>query len=83
MDAKELLTKAIQDLEAMSSEEVQERTRKAGIVFPKSLREIAIETVGYTTIALDGWVVRDYGDGRIERISKIEKAKRPKKLKLD
>jgi hypothetical protein len=51
----------------------------------QGIRAAAAETMeimGYVVIAMDGWVVKKYSDGRIERISKIEHQKRPKQITL-
>jgi len=48
----------------------------------KSVASKAMALVGYTVKELDGWVVKEYKDGSIEKISKIEKAS-PNKLVLD
>lgn len=33
----------------------------------------AMETMGYVVIGLDGWVVKKYKDGTIEKLEKIDK----------
>jgi len=44
------------------------RAKAAGRIASKE----AMLTMGYTVIALDGWIVKKYPDGRIERISPID-----------
>ena len=39
----------------------------------KDEAQIAIDTVGYTVIEDNGWVVKKFADGTYEKISKIEK----------
>ena len=50
------------------------------------IRKAAAETMrvmGYTIIAEDGWVVKKYEDGHIERISPIETVNTNSSLALD
>ena len=49
----------------------------------KSKKADAIRIKGYTVVEKDGWVVKEYAGGRIERVSKIKKVKRPRTLALD
>lgn len=49
----------------------------------KNLEAEAIELMGYVVKQKGNWVVKEYADGRIVKISAIEKAKRPKELVLD
>lgn len=52
----------------------------------KGMREAAKETIsvmGYNVVSEDGWIVKKYPDGRIERIKQMEEVKRPAKLILD
>lgn len=56
------------------------QTARAGI------RKAAKETVrvmGYNVIALNGWVVKKYPDGTIERIKELEPISKPAKIILD
>ncbi len=50
------------------------------------IRKAAAETMevmGYVVIAEDGWLVKKYADGRIEKISPIERANPNESLVLD
>lgn len=50
----------------------------------KAVREAAIETMkimGYVVIAEDGWIIKKYKDGRVERIEEIVRENIP--LTLD
>jgi len=50
------------------------------------VRNAAVETMklmGYTVIAHEGWVVRKYQDGHIEKISSLETANTNGSLPLD
>lgn len=38
----------------------------------KKASEEAMALMGYIVIAKDGWVVKKYADGRIERLNRIE-----------
>lgn len=49
----------------------------------KSKKADAIRIKGYTVVEKNGWVVKEYADGRIEQVSKIKKAKRSQTLVLD
>jgi hypothetical protein len=49
----------------------------------KNKAEIAIEMLGYTVKESKGWIVKEYADGREEKISKLKKTKRPNRLVLD
>lgn len=40
----------------------------------KDESQIAIDVIGYTVKELNGWVVKEFVDGAIEKISKIEKS---------
>jgi len=40
----------------------------------KEESQIAIDVVGYTVKELEGWVVKEFEDGTIEKISEIEKS---------
>ena len=46
-----------------------------------SARAMAIE--GFVVKAEEGWIVRHYADGRVERLKKISTAKHPSKIVLD
>jgi hypothetical protein len=45
--------------------------------------EDTMRVMGYTIIAEDGWVVKKYEDGRIEKMSQIEKVNTNGSLALD
>ncbi len=45
--------------------------------------EKAMETVGYIVVARDGWVVKEYQDGTVERIEVLETADGNQELTLD
>lgn len=50
------------------------------------IRKAAAETMhvmGYTVIAENGWVIKKYADGRIEKISPIETVKTNGSIALD
>ncbi len=50
------------------------------------IRKAAAETMkvmGYTVIAENGWLIKKYADGRIEKISPIEKVNTNSSLALD
>ena len=49
----------------------------------KNKTVVAQKIIGYTVKELNGWIIKEHKGGRIERISKIEKTKRPKRLVLD
>jgi hypothetical protein len=49
----------------------------------KNERSEALSLLGYTVIEKEGWVVKEFADGHIERISKIAKVKRRSRLVLD
>ncbi len=52
----------------------------------RGIRKAAEETMqimGYNVIAKEGWVVKIFADGSIEKISPIKLVKTPNKLKLD
>lgn len=49
----------------------------------KDKAQVARRLVGYTVKEANGWVVKEYADGTIERISKIKTTPRPKTLELD
>ena len=52
----------------------------------KGIRKAAEETMqvmGYNLIAKDGWVVKMFADGTIEKISPIKLVKTPNGIKLD
>lgn len=53
------------------------RKSKLGV---KEAAKEAMETVGYVVKALDGWVVKEYHNGTIERIKQIETIEPPKNL---
>ena len=53
---------------------------KAG--FRKAAAE-TMEVMGYLIIAQDGWVIKKYADGRIERLSPIEQIDVNEPLALD
>jgi hypothetical protein len=57
-----------------------ERAVKKGT---KDLAQVAHKLVGYTVKEADGWVVKEYADGNIERITKIKIIHSPKTLVLD
>ncbi len=44
--------------------------------FKQAAKE-AMELMGYVVVAMDGWVVKKYADGRIEKISEIEQIELP------
>lgn len=43
----------------------------------------AMESIGYIVVAKDGWVVREFQDGRIERIEELEVLDNRQDLNLD
>ena len=45
--------------------------------------EKAMELLGYIVVARDGWVVKEYKDGTVEKIEKIEVNNKNQKLILD
>jgi hypothetical protein len=50
------------------------------------IRKAAAETMhvmGYTVIAENGWVIRKYADGRIEKLSRIETVNTNGSIALD
>jgi len=52
----------------------------------RGIRKAAEETMqimGYNVIAKDGWVVKIFADGAIEKISPIKSVKTPNGIKLD
>lgn len=46
-----------------------------------SARAMALE--GFVVKAEEGWIVRHYADGRVERLKRISTVKRPSKIVLD
>lgn len=59
--------------------QVLERAVKKGT---RHIADEAKELVGYTVKEKDGWVVKEYKDGKITRISKVSRTK-SSKLILD
>ena len=59
---------------------ILERAVKVGT---RNLAEEAISLLGYTVTEKEGWVVKEYSDGRIERVSRIHQSKRSSTLVLD
>jgi hypothetical protein len=57
-----------------------ERAVKKGT---KKKAENAKSLIGYTVKELNGWVIKEHKNGRIEKISRIPKTKRPNRLVLD
>ena len=49
----------------------------------KNLESEAMDLMGYVVKQKNDWVVKVYADGRVEKISEIKKAKRPKRFVLD
>lgn len=49
----------------------------------KEASEDAMASVGFVVVAEEGWVVRKYPDGRIERIKPIDTVEQPKTIHLD
>jgi len=52
----------------------------------RGIRIAAAETMqvmGYNVIARDGWVVKIFPDGSIEKLSPIKQVKHPNGIKLD
>ena len=45
--------------------------------------EKAMETIGYIIVARDGWIVKEYQDGTIERIEELETVDGNQELNLD
>ena len=45
--------------------------------------EKAMETIGYIIVARDGWIVKEYQDGTIERIKELETVDGNQELNLD
>jgi hypothetical protein len=50
--------------------------------FKEAAKE-AMQVMGYVVIAHEGWVVKKYADGRIERISQIEQINSKNAFALD
>lgn len=49
----------------------------------KKASEEAMQLMGYIVIAQDGWVVKKYADGKIEKLSLIEQVSHPNVIALD
>ena len=48
----------------------------------RNLTEEAMELMGYIVITEDGWVVKKFKDGSVEKIEKIKKVKLSKNIDL-
>lgn len=59
---------------------IDELSRIVGEATARAAEE-AMEIMGYNVIALNGWIVKIFPDGSIEKISEISKSNTP--LKLD
>jgi len=59
---------------------ITERAAQNGV---RAAAEETMKIMGYTIIAHEGWVVKKYQDGTIEKLSKIERARKPRKIQLD
>jgi hypothetical protein len=60
--------------------------RRLASAAQSGIRKAAAETMevmGYTVIADNGWVVKKFADGRIERISPVETVNTNESLALD
>jgi hypothetical protein len=49
----------------------------------KSASKEAMKANGYVVVVLDGWVVKEFSDGQIERLEKLDSALADLELKLD
>lgn len=49
----------------------------------KEAGENAMRRMGYIVIAQDGWVIKKYADGRIEKLSQLETALNDQPIILD
>ena len=56
------------------------RATKKGM---KKASQETMDTMGYNVIALDGWVVKKYKDGTVERIEEIQTSTHSEPLSLD
>ena len=52
---------------------------KSTIAVRRAAKE-SMEIMGYVVVAEDGWVVKKFKDGRIERLSELEKSNGPHAL---
>ena len=57
-------------------------SRKSRSAFQEGARR-AMKTNGYVVIALDGWVVKKYSNGNIERLEELEHNDQNLKVILD
>ena len=53
--------------------------KAASVGFSKAAAK-TMKVMGYNIIVKDGWVVKKFADGRIEKISKLEKTNKPVSL---
>ena len=49
----------------------------------KKAAKKTMQVMGYAVIAKGDWVVREYADGRVEKVSKINPVNRSKRIALD
>ena len=49
----------------------------------KSASKEAMEANGYVVVVADGWVVKEFSDGRVERLEKLDTEQADQELILD
>lgn len=56
--------------------------RKSKVAF-KSAAKKAMTNIGYVIVVKDGWVVKEYSNGKVEKIEKLSSHSANQKLILD
>ena len=83
---KKLTTKRRSVRKASSTKKTYLTKRRLASAARKSIRIAAINTMdvmGYTVVAHNGWVVKKYADGTIEKIAPLATTKESRNISLD
>lgn len=71
-------------MESSKKEYVTKRLLKRGSKRAfKSASKEAMEANGYVVVVIDGWVVKEFSDGRVEKLEKLDTEMADQELILD